>query len=158
MTKNQNLPHIRGMKLIQAVLERADDLGIDSVELAEKLGYTEPYWKAFVRGSRWIGAVGTDKLQLIADFLQKPLLTIYILAEILDANSFIYKESLEKVFSDTYKRLIEHEALRIFAPDEKSWRETPEATKLLCVYLVARLMNEELIDLAKEGLIRRPLL
>jgi hypothetical protein len=140
----------RGLKLVKAVLDRASQLNLEPSEMAEMLGYTDSYWKVIARGGRWIGSVGEDKLRLIADFLQLPLLTVYVLAEILNPRDFVYRPSLEKIFSETYERLKGHGTLGVFAPSEASWNDSPEETKLLCVYLLSRLMNDELIDLSKD--------
>jgi hypothetical protein len=142
----------RGLKLVKAVLDRASQLNMDPSEMADVLGYTDSYWKVIARGGRWIGSVGEDKLRLIADFLQLPLLTVYVLAEILNPRDFVYRPSLEKVFAETYQRLKSHGTLAVFAPSEDAWNKSPEETKLLCVYLLSRLMNDELIDLSKDQL------
>ena len=143
----------RGLKLVRAVLARAAELNIAPSDMAEMLGYTDGYWKVIARGGRWIGSVGEDKLRLIADFLEVPLLTVYVMAEILQPRDFVHKPSIEKLIAETYAKLQAHETLSIFAPDAVSWAQTPEPSKLLCVYLLSRLMNEELIDLSKDDLV-----
>lgn len=146
----------RGLKLVRAVLDRAEQLNLQPSEMAEMLGYTDGYWKVIARGGRWIGSVGEDKLRLIADFLHLPLLTVYVLAEILTPKDFVYRPSMEQIFSEAYSKLRNHPTLSVFAPDEGSWEHTPVQSKLLCVYLLARLMNEELIDLSKDAVLQKP--
>lgn len=141
----------RGQKLVRAVLSRASELQISQSELAQMLGYTDSYWRVIARGGRWIGTVGEEKLRLIADFLQLPLLSVYVLAEILKPRDFVYQPSLEKIFADTLSKLQSQPTLSAFAPDDQEWNQTPEASKLLISYLLARLMNEELIDMSQEG-------
>jgi hypothetical protein len=75
---------------------------------------------------------------------------VYVLAEILKPRDFVYETSLEKVFADTLSKLQSQPTLIAFAPDDQEWQQTPEASKLLISYLLARLTNEELIDLSQE--------
>jgi hypothetical protein len=142
----------RGLKLVKAILDRATLLNLDPSDIAEMLDYTDSYWKVIARGGRWIGSIGEDKLRLIADFLELPLLTVYVLAEIFNPRDFVYRPSLEQIFSETYARLKSHGTLSVFAPSEAAWNDSPEETKLLCVYLLSRLMYDEMIDLAKDQL------
>jgi hypothetical protein len=147
----------RGLKLVKAILERADQLKIAPADIAEMLGYTDGYWKVIARGGRWIGTVGEEKLRTISDFLQIPLLNVYVLAEILQPRDFVHKPSIDKICTEAYERLKQHPTMSAFAPGDEAWAQTPEPTKLLCVYLLSRLMNEELIDLSKDELAARAL-
>jgi hypothetical protein len=148
----------RGLKLVKAILDRADELKIAPSEIAEMLGYTDGYWKVIARGGRWIGTVGEEKLRTISEFLQLPLIKVYVMAEILQPRDFVHQPSIEKICNDAFERLKQHPTMSAFAPGDEAWAQTPEPAKLLCVYLLSRLMNEELIDLSKDDLAGRALL
>jgi hypothetical protein len=135
---------VRGIRLIEALEEKALTLGLDAGLLAQELGYTERYFSVLLRGERWIGTVGHDKLETIAKFLGQPLVNVYVLAEILRPDDFYAPSDLEKKIKEGYEQLRRNPTLAAWVPSEAEWSQASERMRLLCVMLLSKLTFAEL--------------
>lgn len=148
MTKNQDFES-RGMQLIDLIEEKAKERDLDLSQLVEELGFTEIYYRKLRNGDRWIGLVGNEKLEKIAEFLDIPLASVYVLAGILKPTDFVRRSDLSMVLRDSLKQMRRNPVLGSFAPNDDDWETTPESVKFMLIMLYQRLTNEELIDKAR---------
>lgn len=136
----------RGMQLLDAIENQGAKLGLTIDEVAEKLGFTESYFKTFRRGQRWIGAVGHAKLEKIAEFVQLPLGTVYVMAGVLKPTDFVLKSTLTAKLDEAFQNIKNNPLYGPLAPSSEDWLSTPESVRYLTVLMYERLINEELLD------------
>lgn len=136
----------KGMLLIETIETHAVHSGLDVDGFLEVLGLTPSYYRAFRRGERWIGLIGAAKLEKIADFLNIPLATVYVMAGILQPADFVQKTTLTARLDDSFQHLQKHPVLGAFSPTRLEWEKTPQNVRLLAIVLYERLLNEELLD------------
>lgn len=139
----------RGMTLIRAIRKRGVELGLDDRQLAEHLGYTQKYFNLLIRGERWIGTVGDEKLKALGQFIDYPLVTVYVMAGILNSKDFTHHATLEGQLEQGYIKLQDHKTLGTFVPEPDIWNATPVESRLLSVILFERLINAELESRAR---------
>lgn len=139
----------RGIALARAIEHRASCLGLSQKESAKELGFSEPYYALLLSGQRWFGSVSEDKLKRIASFLDVPLVSVYLLGEILHPEDFFRTSSLEDRLELVFRHLSQDPYLAGVAPNRKDWDRTPLPIRLLCATLYERLSDKELLERAK---------
>lgn len=133
------------MSIIEAIEARAQELGMDTSELAKTLGLTEPYWRAFRRGGRWIGLVGHEKLKFIAEFVGLPLVTVYVMAGIFSPEDFYKQRTLEARLDEVFEQVKLDTYLKAYCPSDEDWENTPLSVKYLALLMHNKLTETDLL-------------
>lgn len=136
----------RGMALINALKRHCLELKTTPDEVAEQLGYHPRYMSILMRGQRWIGSVGHDKLKLLATFLDIPLVTVYVMAGVLDPKDFVHHSTLASTLEMGYRKLSDSKVIAAHVPSRDIWEQTPDEVKLLCILLYERFETEDLFQ------------
>ena len=142
--QNDSTEPKRGMALINALKRQCLELKTTPDEVADQLGYHPRYMSILMRGQRWIGSVGHEKLKLLANFLDIPLVTVYVMAGILDPKDFVHHSTLASTLEVGYKNLSQSKVMAAHVPTRDVWEQTPDEVKLLCILLYERFETDDL--------------
>lgn len=126
---------LKGSYLIDAIAHEAVNQGVDILGLYDRFGFTETYWKAIVNGHRSISNAAQARLELIAEFLNRPLIQVLNLAEVLEPRHFFAPGTIDDDLNQVYKAMLEdrHWSSFVIAPDR--WDALDRDAKILITML-----------------------
>lgn len=136
----------RGAALARAIEDHATKLGISQKEVAKRLGFSEAYYALLLSGQRWLGAVSEDKLRKIADFLDIPLLSVYMLAEVIHSEDFFRASSIEDQIEAAYATMAKDKRFTTIMPTRKDWETSSLRVRLLCAILYQDVSGKDLLE------------
>ncbi len=156
-TKSKEIePTKRGSALARAIEERASALGMHQKTVAQKLGFSEPYYALLLSGQRWFGSVAEDKLKRIADFLDIPLLSVYMLAEVIYSQDFYRASSIEDQIQFVLSTLSADRRFAAVIPPARDWKNVPLSIRLLVSILYQDVSGKDLMERFKLLQIKDP--
>ena len=145
MTDSTQQGRFRGAALIRAIESRIAELKMTAADVAAILEYDASYFRIILRGGRWIGSLGHDKLQQLAVFLDVPTITVYVLADILKPSDFTRLSELRERLDSVYQHMKAHKTLSAFVPTQEIWNRTPDESKILALVLYQRLEEKDFL-------------
>lgn len=143
---NKTAKDKRGAALARAIEDHASELGLSQKEVAKRLGFSEPYYALLLSGQRWLGAVSEDKLRKIADFLDLPLLSVYMLAEVIHSEDFFRASSIEDQVEASYATMVKDKRFTTIMPTRKDWEASSLRVRLLCAILYQDVSGKDLLE------------
>jgi hypothetical protein len=126
---------LKGSYLIDAIAHEAVIQGVELLSLYDRFGFTETYWKAIVLGHRSISNAAQARLELIADFLNRPLIQVLNLAEVLEPRHFFAPGTIDDDLSHIYKAMLEDRAWGSFVIPPDRWDVLDRDVKILIAML-----------------------
>lgn len=147
---------LRGAALARAIEQKTAESGMTQKEVARALDISEPYFNLLISGERWFGSVSKEKLSNIANFLDIPIASVYMLAEVLVNEDWITQDSIDYEIENVYKTMQRDKRYTVCMPTPRDWRNTPRGVKLTCVLLYQELSNKQLIEKFKLIDVRDP--
>lgn len=141
----------KGAMLIKALYEKASERGEWTPEIASAVGLSPSYFSTIVSGQRSVSVLNESHFQKIAEYLEAPLVQVYVLAEILDATSFFVAQDIENKLQLLYDTLKNDQEWAFAAPNERDWNTTPFAVKALVTLLYQKLVGAKITDAIKLG-------
>lgn len=157
MTKARKKLDFPGAALIDLLLEKARERGINRSQLADELGITYPYLRALASGGRPISGLTEEKQRNIAKFLDCSVIQVKMRAEILVPEDFLcdaevsVMEQLETVIS----LMREHPDWGNLAPTEDEWNALSQNTKIGFGLLWERELGRELLQKVQLVMVER---
>jgi transcriptional regulator with XRE-family HTH domain len=136
----------RGAALARALEEKAAQLKLNQRETCEMLGLNPAYYSLLLSGERWFGTVAEDKMQKIADFLELPLVSVFMLAEIIKPEDFFRPTSLEKQVDQIFDHLRRDSRFATVVPAQEDWKKTPLGVRLLAALLYSDVSQIDLLE------------
>jgi transcriptional regulator with XRE-family HTH domain len=136
----------RGAALAKAIEDQAAELGLTQKDVAQRLGFSEPYYALLLSGQRWFGAVSEDKLKRIADFLDVPLLSVYMLAEVIHSEDFFRASSIEDQIAAALDAMARDKRFSTIIPTRADWSHAPLRVRLLCAILYQDVSGKDLLE------------
>ena len=136
----------RGAALARAIDDHTTELGLSQKDVAKKLGFSEPYYALLLSGQRWFGAVSEDKLKKIADFLDLPLLSVYMLAEVIHSEDFFRSSSIEDQIEAAFDVMLKDKRFTTIMPTRKDWNASSLRVRLLCAILYQDVSGKDLLE------------
>lgn len=149
ISTNKTPRNDRGAALARAIEDRATALGISQKETSKRLGFSEPYYTLLLSGQRWFGSVEQDKLHKIAEFLDIPLVSVYMLAEIIHSDDFFRATSVESQVDAAFEVMEKDKRFAIALPTRREWEKTPLSVKLFCAILYQDVSGKDFLEKAK---------
>lgn len=143
---------IRGGALFTAIQQRAEALGLERHEIADALGITYPYLLALSAGKRPVSGLSEDKFRRIAQFLERPLIEVLMLAEVLYPEDFIQytsAETLERELEVAISSMRANPQWGMLAPSPEEWQGLSLASRIGIVLLWERVQGQELLRKAR---------
>lgn len=155
-TKKRNLTNDEA-QLVQkpflAALKRKMDAdGLSPTQLAKRIGIAYSYLVALTSGMRLIANAERQRVEKFADYLEVPVIQIYIWGGLLSPKDFIVKTTLDKTLDNIFKIMEADPTLIGILPTEVEWanrREFSGRAKLLVAQLFELYSNKMLIERAK---------
>ena len=145
MTDSTQQGRFRGAALIRAIEKRIDELKMNAGDVAQILEYDATYFRTILRGGRWIGSLGHEKLQQLAVFLDVPTITVYVLADILKPQDFTRLSELKERLDAVYEQMKAHKTVSTFVPSREIWNRTPQESQILALVLYQRLAEKDFL-------------
>lgn len=136
----------RGAALARAIEDHATELGWSQKEVAQNIGFSEPYYALLLSGQRWFGAVSEDKLRKVADFLDVPLLSVYMLAEVIHSEDFFRASSVEDQVRAAFDVMSKDKRFITLMPTLKDWEQAPLRVRLMCAILYQDVSGKDLLE------------
>ena len=134
-----------------ALKKKMDDDGLSPTQLAKKLGIPYSYIVAIINGMRLIGNAERSKIEIFAEYLQVPIVQIYIWGGLLSPKDFVVKLGLSKTLDNVFKIMQEDHALTNILPTIDEWRnkkEFSESAKLVIAQIYELYSNKMLMERA----------
>lgn len=119
---------------------------MSTTDIAALLEYDPTYFRTIMRGGRWIGSLGHEKLQQLAVFLDVPTVTVYVLADILKPADFTRLTELKERLEAVYVHMQSHKTLSAFLPGREIWNRSPDEMKILALVLYQRLEEKDFLN------------
>jgi len=120
-----------GAALIDALLRKAGQLGIQNKELAEILGVSAPHFSFLTSGERRTAGLSDEVLRAAATFLEKPLVEVFHLAEKLSLEDYYYHLTLEDRLDKIYEAMRSDLVYGSVCVSRKIWASLPLQAKVL---------------------------
>ena len=138
-----------GLKLINLVRKTLIDRNLPERHVADLMGITSIYWNSLTNGHRRISSLPKDKLQRLAEFLEVPLIQIYVLADHFSAEDFVIYKSLPADLDRMIEFMRSDPTWLAFAPSNAEWAEMSTRAKVLVAALYERLVHKSFLQSTK---------
>lgn len=144
--------HYPGTPLIEALIEKAEERGLDRYGLAEALGMTYSYLTHILNGKRAITGINISRLREISEFLEITLVQVMMLAEIIQPEDFIMQDqlALKQQLESVYRALIHDPDWRGMTPSRDVWNASDDRMKILLGMIYQRLTQQDLREFLVE--------
>lgn len=136
----------RGLALAEIIKDHCSRLGLSQKKAAAALSLSEPYYTLLISGKRWFGSLDEEKLKRIAEFLDLPLLSIYMLAEIIHPEDFFRSSSFEAQLDLVFESMIKDPRFMTIMPTRENWSSSDLRMKLLCVVLYQDVSTKDFLE------------
>ena len=138
-----------GLKLINLVRKTLIDRNLPERHVADLMGITSIYWNSLTNGHRKISSLPKDKLQRLAEFLEVPLIQIYVLADHFSAEDFVVYKSLPADLDRMIEFMRSDPTWLAFAPSTQEWTDMSTRAKVLVAALYERLIHKSFLRVSK---------
>lgn len=135
---SDNEAHIPGIALIHALWNKRQTKSETAQDVAKHLGITYVYLMALSRGERPISKVDRSVLNAAAEYLEIPLIHVYMLAELLTPADFVYAPSLKDKFAEIHKAMLSDPVWHGYALTQSEWNALDLKPKMLISLLFER--------------------
>lgn len=141
---------VDGIRLIRRIRKELINRDLPERHISDLMGVTQIYWNSICNGNRSITALKKDKLQIIAEFLDIPLIQVEILADRLDAHDFFRKKTLNDELEASFVKMLEDKLWGTNAASiEREWPKMSVNAKLMIVLLYERECGKVLLQRAQ---------
>ncbi len=134
-----------GLKLINLVRKTLIDRNLPERHVSDLMGVTQIYWNAMANGNRRISSLPKDKLQRLAEFLEIPLIQVYVLADHFVPEDFVVQKSLPGDLERMVEFMRSDPTWLALAPSHKEWSEMSTRAKVLVAALYERLVHKSFL-------------
>lgn len=151
-SKNTDTPTAhQGAALIRALIQKAEQLGMDKYQLATAIDITYPYLCALTNGTRPIEGVKHKKLRKIASFLGLTFVQVLMLAEIIHPQDFLKDqgEELEMSMRKAIDNMRAHHEWGGVAPLPEEWALLSPKTRVGIALLWQQVAGQSLLNQAQ---------
>ncbi len=150
--KSSGYLEYEGAALSAALLRKANEMGINAGDIADRCGISRPYFSTIMSGQRPWAALGRDKVESVAEFLKVPVLTVFILSGLIKKEDFYYKEKITEQLDVSLRLMREDPKWMAYAPIDAEWEGMRLADKLRIILLYLEVSKQQLIDDFSEAL------
>ncbi|ABM97173.1 helix-turn-helix domain-containing protein [Methylibium petroleiphilum] len=140
---------IVGTRLINLIRKTLLDRDLPERYVADLMGITSIYWNSMTNGNRRISALPKDKLQRLAEFLEIPLIQVYVLADHFTSADFVVYKHLPGDLERMIEFMRTDPKWLALAPSKKEWDEMPDRTKVLLATLYEQISHRSFLKATK---------
>ncbi len=135
----------RGFMLLQVIRQEADAKGDIFRHIGPRFGMSDSAWIALINQRRSMESISRDQFKKIAEYLERPMIYVLSLAEMVLPEDFDFEPSSQRVLNETYQRIRQDQACGLFCPSPEDWDKTPRSTQLLVTLLYGRMIDRQLL-------------
>lgn len=154
-TKKRNLSAKEALivqePFLSALKKKMDRDGINGPQLAKKLGVPYSYIVALASGNRMVANSERIRVEKFADYLEVPIIQIYIWGGLLAPKDFIIRKGLDKTLDGIFSIMENDPALTAIIPTAREWNDTKqfsERAKLFAAQLFELYTNKMMLEQA----------
>lgn len=154
-TKKSNLSSAEVILLqepfLAALKKQMDKDGLTPTQLAKKLDMAYSYIVSLSGGNRMIANSERFRIEKFAEYLNVPVIQIYIWGGLLSPRDFIIRKDLNGTLDNIFHIMESDPALTAILPTETEWTDKklfPEKAKLFAVQLFELYSNKMLLERA----------
>jgi transcriptional regulator with XRE-family HTH domain len=141
--------HVVGVRLINMSRKALIDRGLPDRHIADLMGVSAVYWNSMTNGNRRISSLPKEKLRHLAEFLQIPLIQVYVLAGHFGAEDFAVYRSLMADVDRMMDFMRTDPKWLALAPSKHEWDELPQRTKVLVATLYEAISHKSFLHATK---------
>ena len=134
-----------GQKLINLIRKTLIDRELPERYVADLMGVTTIYWNSITNGNRRISSLPKEKMQRLAEFLEVPLIQIYVLADHFEAADFVVYKSLPGDLDRMIDFMRTDPKYLALAPSKKEWDAMDNRTKVLVATLYEQINHRSFL-------------
>ena len=138
-----------GLRLINLVRKTLIDRNLPERHIPDLMGITQIYWNSLQNGNRRISSLPKDKLQRLAEFLEIPLIQVYVLADHFSSEDFVVYKSLPADLERMIEFMRSDPTWLAFAPSKSEWDDMSTRAKVLVAALYERLIHKSFLKASK---------
>ena len=143
---NEDAAVFEGSELIRLVLERGDEAALTQSQLATRLGMSVSYLAMLSRGPRHkphrrVQDLSIKQLKKMAAFLERPLMDVLVLAEIVGADEQYVAADLKVRVDSVIERWRADPVWNRLAPTRLGWKRTKFADQVRMAVLYDHLAH-----------------
>ncbi|MDR1312009.1 MAG: helix-turn-helix transcriptional regulator [Burkholderiaceae bacterium] len=146
--KQKDSRDVAGVRLINRIRGRINELGLQERYIADMIGVTPIYWHSIANGHRKISSLGKEKLKKIAQFLNIPTVQAMSLAGMIDYDDF-FLGPLEEQLEVSVVKMRNDPAWMYWAPGKEEWERLSPVTKIGMVMLYETVFYHSLLSRAE---------
>nr|WP_295085542.1 XRE family transcriptional regulator [uncultured Roseateles sp.] len=132
-------------RLVTLIRKRLHERGQSDRWLCDEMRITQIYWRAIANGSRPIMGLPKEKLVVIAELLELPLVQVYALGGEFSAEDFLVTKDLDRQLMATWEKMTVDPEWMHLAPAADDWATTPRAVRIALAALYERISGQELL-------------
>lgn len=141
-------PRNLGLALSEEIRKKMDATGVGAIEFASLIGLSPSYTSSLMSGSRpWDGTDRDTKIK-IAKFLGLPLISVLMLAGIVEPKDFVFDDSIDASLDNAYGGLKAHPVWGAFCT-RREWDPLPLNTKILIALLYESATGVQIVEKAR---------
>ena len=144
--KPRNHDEYRGSALARAIEDRAYELKLTQKEIAKRLEMSDAYFTLLLSGDRWFGSLAKEKLANIARFLEMPVISVYMLAEVIVNTDWHGRAPLEEGLNNAYKTMSKDKRYTMCLPPLSEWNKAHISVKMTIVMMYQELSNKHFLS------------
>jgi|GEM_PF-2148629 len=140
---------VTGVALINLIRKKLLDKGLSERHISDRMGITSIYWNSLTNGNRRISSLPKEKLQHLAEFLEVPLIQVYVLAEHFTSEDFVVYKDLPADLERMIDFMRSDPKWLALAPSKKEWDDMPSRTKVLVATLYEQISHKSFLKATK---------
>lgn len=145
----QKKGEVVGKRLIALIQAKVRDAGLPERTPADIIGVTTIYWSSLCNGNRPITSLPKRKFQLIADFVGRPLVEVYHLADFFSVEDFSRPASMDEKLKMSIHKMRTDATWGALAPTDDEWASMPMRVKVALTVLYERQHGSDTIAAVK---------
>lgn len=137
-----------GLALSEELRKKMDASGMGAIEFAALIDLSPSYTSSLMNGSRSWDGTDRETKEKVAKFLGIPLISVLMLAGIVEPKDFVFDDSIAASLDNAYGGLKSHPVWGAFCVREE-WDRLPLNTKILISLLYEKATGTEIIQKAR---------
>lgn len=133
-------------RLVALVRKRLQDRQLTERWLCDAMQITQIYWRAIANGSRPIVGLPKEKLAVIGELLEMPVVQVYTLGGRFTAEDFVVTKDLDRQLRASWEKMKADPEWMHLAPNDDDWASTPRAVLIALVAMYERVSGQDMLS------------
>ena len=154
MTAKKSRPH--GIALSNEIRRKMKASGISVADLAPKLGCSYSYLTTLLSGARPWDGVKRDVRKQVAEFLDIPVISMLMLAEMVEPSDFFVVDSVEDTLDRAFDSIKSNKTWGCYCTSRDEWNALSVNIRILMALLFEKATESEIIEKVRMIQVVRP--